>query len=1503
MSSSMLRIGFAVKSQPSYWSSESRAAILAVTVSLIVTLSGAVALTGTNGSAALQGSSSPPSLAVAAPTGSPSSLHLLPSVSAPTLSSGAPAIPAVRLPDVTSSGAHPQSWGGPLPPGAEAITAITGPSSNLLAPGPGVVAPSSWGGGSNGSNSIKYCNGIWPSISGQGGYYANCYGHDEPGADFYSPLPGSGGNVTWNVTLPVDRSLTHNQSDLYSAIWFGMTLVDPYAWMGVCFLELQFYPDSSWTVPGPGNPNHTVPGMWVGEAVAWQIQSSTGVEDPCFISPLFANGTAGSSYFNMSEGNRIEIQMNGWAGSPYGENLTIRDLSNGNRSFLNLYNRTGEYSNMYNQNNRYILGHRNYPLDPAYLSNSYENGLAWTPGGEYPNSFAFEVGHSGNPSFPNNNSYNGCSGGPPPSTPSNPAVPCPSYDPGSWMNDTASPWQISVPTYSNATAEMTPAQVGFTQDIGGLGYLNGSATHTYTACTNRSDTPWCTYPYYTFSCSENAFNFGATNWPATSVDFGMDSEYSSATETNAAGLGFYPPQNFSIPNCGRSSDTLTLGSGGGGGSVYFLSQAESSGAVWSNITPGEYALAAIPSAGNYFSGWTTTGSVTVLDPASPYTSLDVQGTGSVTPTFSASYTPTKVTLVDHSSSGGKIEVVRGQLFGTGTGNVYASGSVASLAPGLYSIMALPTPGYNFTGWALNSSSSAMVAAPYLPYTLLTVDASGASSLLVQLSASFTTTSQKGYLAIEVYQGKGSVDLSGSGAGPTTTYQTFLADVGNYTISESPASGWSFAGWRSTSGIRMITFGTTTNFVLEGTQTYYGIVAAFFSPTVKIVDNSPSEGQVALASQGYLPAPSGVSYFLGPGTYTLAAAPNSSYQFSSWSVSSSSALWITEPTRAITNLVVNESGTVTANFAALSGTGLKLWLNDTSAHGGRILFNYQLYTNGQINASVASGEFTAFALPNVGYVFAGWSTHGGITISGNIATIASASGSGSLTALFVTRPVIVGVVGYGTISLNKAVVGTGTSTPLTLGNYSLSVTLPTNATFVGWVASGDLSVQLPDSTTTTVDVAGPGTLTALERGASLQVGSVQANISGPLSVGTNVTFRVPILSGSGPFTVEWTGLPGCQPPVHAGLTLICDPTIPGNFTVGAYVTDAFTDGAVATSLPVQVVTPFEVVSYTVAPSAVDVGSNLSIQLVVSGGVAPYSYQFSGVPGCSAISTPTAACVPTTPGSYNLTVVAHSGNGLTVTDSAPVHVNPALVLTSFTASPPAMTLGAPLHLEAQLSEGTLPYSYQYRGLPSGCSSVNAAKLACVPGVAGIYNISFVGSDAGGGSVHEAITVRVNSPPTVASFTALPTSVTAGSVILFTVNVNGGTAPFTYNYTGLPAGCTSSNTSLLNCTPQASGAYVVRVTVTDADRVTATGIVAISVAAAPVSGPSFSGTVLLLVLVVVVLVAAVVALLFLRRRPPARKPASAPPSPPKGSPGSTDASSGSPPRVSPPPPAPPA
>ncbi len=1341
-----------------------------------------------------------------------------PSAALSSTPSPAPAFP--RLPSnlhlvaPAASGGSPNSWGGStLPPGA-------------ILPGQPSTLPPGWGGGGSGSNtSIKFCNGIWPS-GGQSIYaYASCYGHDEPGVDFYSSLPGSGGNVTWNLTLPVDRSPTRNQSDLYSAIWLGMTLTDPSAWMDACFLELQFYPDSSWYAPGPKNPSDTVYGQWVGEAVAWQIQASTGAENPCFISPLFENGTVGPTFFNMSQGDRISVRMSGWTNDPWGENLTIRDLTNGALSTLNLYNHTGNYANEYGQNNNYIDGTPNYPLDPSYVANNMENGLSWTPGGEFPIAFAFEVGHGGNPTVPANNAYGGCSPGVPPH---NPSTPCPSYDPGSWLNDTKSPWQIAAPVFSNGTRTETPTQVGFSQDIGALNFVdNATGIGLSNACLHAASTAWCDYPWYSYSCTEHAFNFGATDWPTTSDDFGQDREWSYQTQYDTAGLGYYPPANTTIPACGGPTGSVTVGASGGG-TAYFLTHA-ATGAAVAGLAYGNYSLSATAGFGQYFDGWTTTGSVTVTDPHDAWANLYVQGSGTATAQFTST-PPTAFVLTAYSAHGGGFEIVGGTQGSNAPATHVATGSSVSLEPGIYSILGLAGPGDNFTGWELNNSAVSIYS-PTLPYTYLLVPVGGGNATLTVQSTS-SGLSTYVYVLVVSAVGSGTVSFDGNTA---TTANSYSASMGGYSVVATPATGWRFAEWVAYSSSLVIEgYGTASNWVLveQYVPGYATVLGAIFAPAVTFDDAGASQGAIALASLGYLPVHNGTTILVSPGTYTLAAVPDSGYQFSSWTVSSGAALFVPQPSNQVANLVVNTSGTVTAHFA--TATSLEsVWLNDTPTYAGSFLFNYAAYSNGASNSSVAPGEYAVFPEPAPGYAFSHWATTGDFSVvQTNVVTLSGASGIGSLTAVFSPIASLVTFTGPGTASIGTATLAPGTSAGFLPGSYSLALQLPSNATFVGWATQGGVAVAAPTSATTDVTVGGPGTVTALETAPALAVGPVVAAAQ-TTSVGEPVRLNATVTGGPGPFSYRWSGCVGLGDSVSVN----CTPTLVGNLTIEVNVTDAFGDSMDSPPLVLHVEPAMSVV-ITASPPVVTLGNAVTFTTVPSAGQPPFAYQYVGLPaGCGAPSTASFRCTPSAADVYNISVLVVDARGFHAVGTLVFQVNPVISVVGPVAAPSSFTVGTSTVLTSTVSGGSYPLELSYSQLPPGCSSVNSSTLDCAPSAAGTYVVELHVTDAGGGNASAAVTLTVNPLPSIASFTVGSSTVIAGSGTEFRVVVAGGTAPFTYSYSGLPSDCSGSNTASLLCVSSLVGNYTVRVVVTDADGKTATAVVAFAVE--PASGPGGSSS----------------------------------------------------------------
>ncbi len=1338
-------------------------------------------------------------------------------------------------------GATPQSWGSRTPPGWEyALNSIS------HAQAPASPTPQNGAPGSYQQWLDNWCNGIWPDVKGQSAYAADCYGHDEPGIQFYSNLPGSGGNVTWNVTLPTSRSPTQNQSDLYSAIWFGLTLSVPSnAWMNQCFLELQFYPDSSWYAPGPFDLNYTVYGNWVGAAVAWQIQASTGAENPCFYEPLYLNGNPGGAFLNMTQGDQIAVTMTGWAGSAAGEQIQVNDLTNGQSSSVALFNQSCASA----PSASVPACGGNYPLDPAYATNSYENGLQWTPGGEYPVVYAFEIGHAGNPAFPNNNLFGGCNPGSPGAGFG--GTPCPSYDPGSWTNDTVSPWQFQVPTFFNAATSVRAAQVAFTDPQGGVALVNGAnvfgAFPWYGACSGQIGTAFCSYPWYSYYCGTHTFEFGATDYPGVSADFGQYYQYQSYPEGNGAGWLYYPPANFSIPTCGGPSYGVDVGSTGSG-TMNFLSQDYGSPLTnLSGLGPGEYSISALAASGSFFTGWATAGGVSVADASSAYTSLDVAGNGAVWAEFGSSPTPVTVTwALKGAGGGGWISVGNGSLFNAapllGT---FSNGQTSVLPPALYGVEAYPPMGYNFTNWTVSSGTST-IAAPTFPWSVLNLD--GASSS-VTVTANFVSSSTAtGVIIVGI--GDGRVTFNGTNVPYygifQESYGVYYMPVGSYLATVTPASGWAFSQWYyGGSAVMNGFFDQQTYFNLEGllagpSGPYSELEAVFYqispSPVNVTVTVGTGTGD-AVSFEGSTPVTSQTLSLTPGSTYQFYAVPGSDQSLFSWAAAPANSASISSPFSGSTSVTIYGGVTLYANFTSAVGetVGFVNWPRD----GGSIVFNFQDYAGATSNSSVPDGTYNIYAAPNYGYTFIRFETFGPVYVSGNFAIV---YGNNSyIDAVFGptgTPPPPQYAVTFvtttpGAISANigGTVLSNGETVLLTPGTVSLQAAGPGSSAAVEWTSTYFLGVGNPASANTTLSVYGPGTVYAILSGV---VGPT--TVSAPIvELGASVTFSTAITGYTGAGTVTWNGLPaGCA---SSALVFTCTPSAPGTYTVN--VTGTFPGGISATtdSVVLQVVVR-PGVSVALFPRVVDVATYTSIEVTGAGGEGPLSLSVTGLPaGCSVTGFGITTCLPLVSGSYAINATIRDALGASASDTATLTVNPILQVSAVTAQPAQLTLGGTVTLTTNLSGGTAPFTYRYLDLPAGCTSASSPTLSCTPTVPGTYEVHVGVIDGANGIAVGFSTIVVNPVPQIAAFTVSSASVTPGESVTFHVATVGGTLPATLSYSGLPPGCASSTAASFTCAPTQLGSYTVRVTLEDADHVTANATVTLTVATAP-STPTTTG-----------------------------------------------------------------
>jgi YVTN family beta-propeller protein len=100
-----------------------------------------------------------------------------------------------------------------------------------------------------------------------------------------------------------------------------------------------------------------------------------------------------------------------------------------------------------------------------------------------------------------------------------------------------------------------------------------------------------------------------------------------------------------------------------------------------------------------------------------------------------------------------------------------------------------------------------------------------------------------------------------------------------------------------------------------------------------------------------------------------------------------------------------------------------------------------------------------------------------------------------------------------------------------------------------------------------------------------------------------------------------------------------------------------------------------------------------------------------------------------------------------------------------------------------------------------------------------------------------VIATSPPRVDFFTASPQTIDLGQSTQLILQFSGGAGPSTVSFSGLPNGCVSMNALRLECTPSASGTYLIQATITDSLGGMATSTTPLSVAAGLVVGANFS------------------------------------------------------------------
>jgi hypothetical protein len=333
-------------------------------------------------------------------------------------------------------------------------------------------------------------------------YTHSCTGHDEPELDPVSNAAGSAQNLTWTFVLPANGAIPVDA--VGPAFWIGGAVTDPRSLFGQAFLELQFYPNSliKGCADAGGLSVIQDPGVYTACSPVWEVSQHGNSESAAFNAMLTDSQTGGPLI--MHAGDTITDHQYITPAAD-GMHITVTDRTTGRSGTIVLDSK--------------IDG----PLMPAFSTQKIGNALGWGLVYDTPNSFVWEIGHTGDYTTP---AAQLCDPG------SATKPPCYSYNVPSWLQ--FSPIQIKSVTFGPKNTR--PTGWATVSDLGGAAEV--------TAACGSYGGPFCTYPWYSYNPTQSAFNYGG-DYTAKAEDFGQAAQF--ATTEQCASPADGSPQYCATP--------------------------------------------------------------------------------------------------------------------------------------------------------------------------------------------------------------------------------------------------------------------------------------------------------------------------------------------------------------------------------------------------------------------------------------------------------------------------------------------------------------------------------------------------------------------------------------------------------------------------------------------------------------------------------------------------------------------------------------------------------------------------------------------------------------------------------------------------------------------------------------------------------------------------------------------------------------------------------------------
>jgi len=394
--------------------------------------------------------------------------------------------------------------------------------------------------------------------------------------------------------------------------------------------------------------------------------------------------------------------------------------------------------------------------------------------------------------------------------------------------------------------------------------------------------------------------------------------------------------------------------------------------------------------------------------------------------------------------------------------------------------------------------------------------------------------------------------------------------------------------------------------------------------------------------------------------------------------------------------------------------------------------------------------------------------------------------------------------------------------LPAGNYSVVLTqsenLPNGPTLASsFVYTGQPSFTAPPGQSSgfwdlvpnqrtsayAVDIlGGASTVTAIASSATLPGGIVGRAYSpftftAQASAGATLTWS--ITAGSLPTGMNLNGSTG---------VLSGTPQVAGTFPLTVQVTDGALP-VVTQNASLTVLGPPGVTT-TSLPTATYGQSYSPLTLQASGGSGSYTWSGSGFPANLAVSP--AGVLSGTPnqgGSFSVQiVVSDTVTGLTGSAGFTLAISiPALSITS-SGNLGGYVPGGNLSGTFAATGGVTPFTWSATGLPAGLSlNSSTGAFSGTGGNPGVYSFQVQVTDAESPVASASLNVTYSVLGITTS--AIPNGSTAAAYAA-TLAAVGGTGPYTFTATGLPAGLSLSTSGVFSGTPKTSGTFTVFVQV---------------------------------------------------------------------------------------------